>query len=306
MSNGSEPAGWSVTLEFAPAEDGVDALRPFEDALTPPELDGRAATTLVHDQGSAVSRLTAMLPGQPEDGWLSRAVAKAEKATGRRPRSISVERLPVRDWVAEADRARPAVSVGPFYLRGSHIPPAAADRLDILIDAGRAFGTGAHETTQGCLAVLAGAEPPAREAPILDLGAGSGILAIAMARLWRRDVIAADDDPIAVVTARGNAARNGTGKRIRVHRSPGFANSALRRAGPFGLIVANILARPLIRMAPSIVRNLREDGRVVLSGLLTSQEEAVADAYLRLGMVVQERVLLGDWPTLSLSRESAR
>ena len=166
----------------------------------------------------------------------------------------------------------------------------------------RAFGTGSHETTRGCLLAFERMPAPG-EGAVLDLGTGSGILAIAAAKLWRRPVLAADSDAVSVETARENASRNGVGAMIETCRSRGFSNARLRRGAPYSLIAANILADPLIRLAPRFARYLDTDGRAVLSGLLVEQEDAVAQACASHGLAVRDRIEIGGWATLVVGRE---
>lgn len=303
MSNAPDPPGWRVALEFAGTGAGPDALAPFEAALAPLGRESEAAFALAEDDAAGVTRMTAILPFRPRGPWLRARLAEAAAASGRRPASVAVDRLPDADWVRAVNRAHRPVVAPPFRIRGSHVAGPAPEGLrDVVIDAGPAFGTGAHETTRGCLAAIAGLAHPPPGAALLDLGAGSGVLAIAMALLWDRRVLAADCDPAAVAAARENAARNGAADRVEVRRSRGFANRALRRAGPYAVVVANILAGPLARMAPAIVRNLAPGGRAVLSGLLAGEEPALAAACAQAGLEVGGRVQVGAWPTLVLER----
>ena len=230
-------------------------------------------------------------------------VALALLAAAHGAKDFAVSEVPDTDWVAEVNRRSPPVAVGRFFVRGRHVEQAPpANSHTILLDAGAAFGTGTHETTRGCLLAIDGMDPPAREAPILDLGTGSGILAIAVALAWDRPVLAADNDPVATAVARENADENGVGALIETRTSQGFSNPRLRSAGPYGLIIANILAQPLIGLASPIARNLRGDGRAILSGLLIEQEPAVARAYAAHGLAIRQRIVIGKWPTLVVGR----
>jgi ribosomal protein L11 methyltransferase len=137
---------------------------------------------------------------------------------------------------------------------------------------------------------------------MLDLGCGSGILAIAMAKLWGGAVVAADGDGSAVDVAAANARDNGVAGRVRVVQSRGFANPALGRGAPFDLIVANILAEPLRRMAPTLTKRLAPGGAAILSGILDGEKAAVVAAYANLSVAPVDEVLLGDWVTLVMCR----
>jgi ribosomal protein L11 methyltransferase len=165
---------------------------------------------------------------------------------------LDVEVLPDTDWVASNRNAIRPVAAGRFILHGSHhrgiIPPS---RFAIEIDAARAFGTGHHATTAGCLTVLDRLVRTRRYTNPLDLGTGSGVLAIALAKALRRPVLASDVDPTAVAIARDNARLNGVGSLVRCVQAEGV-DAAIRRRAPFDLVVANILAEPLMRLAPRV------------------------------------------------------
>lgn len=216
---------------------------------------------------------------------------------------VTVTPVDDRDWVTESQRLNQPIRAGRFYLRASHHPPHPAGCfLDIRIDAGRAFGTGRHETTRGCLLALDRLARRRRYRRPLDLGCGSGLLALAMARLWRRPVTAADIDPVAVETTRDNARANGLAPLVRAVRADGLDHPALAAAGQFDLIAANILARPLVRLARPLARALAPGGELVLSGLLDSQETMVRQAYRAQGLVLKRRLVLAGWLTLTLGR----
>jgi ribosomal protein L11 methyltransferase len=216
----------------------------------------------------------------------------------------SFDYLPPKDWVSESQRLHAPIRAGRFFIHGSHFrgkPPRGSQ--PILLDAGMAFGTGRHETTKGCLLALDRLRREAFEArQPLDLGCGSGILAIAIARLWGVTVLAADTDKPSVAVARQNADINGVGSLVRAVRSHGFQAAALRRNAPFDLIAANILAKPLCRLAPGFARNLAPGGRLLLSGLMVDQEAEVLAAQTRAGLRLLERRRLGDWSTLLLTK----
>jgi ribosomal protein L11 methyltransferase len=216
------------------------------------------------------------------------------------------EALPEIDWVAENQRSFTPFAVGPFWIHPSHAAGGApAGLLPIEIDAGLAFGTGTHATTRGCLEMLATLDP-AETVNAVDVGCGSGILAIAMARLWKRPVLAGDNDPDAVVVARENAARNGIGPLCRFHHAAGLDAPALADARPYDLIVANILAGPLIELSDAFAASLRPGGRALLSGLLAEQAASVVDAYARRGLILVRHLDLATndttWRTLLLRK----
>ncbi len=289
--------GWCIELVVA----GPDtALAAFEAALDDPAET--TAVSLSRGGRAGTWTLRAIRATRPDESELRFRLAVAAAAAGREAPSVSVAPLPAVDWVAEANRRTPPVSAGRFYVRGTHVTrPPPPGSVEIVLDAGPAFGSGAHESTRGCLLALDRVPVPAGGA-VLDLGTGSGILAIAAAKLWKRPVLAADIDPVSVETARENAVRNGVGALVEPRRSRGFSNPRLPRRAPYGLIIANILAEPLVALAPRFARYLGDDGLAILSGFLDEQEERVAGACAASGLTVRERVALDGWRTLVVGR----
>ena len=217
------------------------------------------------------------------------------------------EELPDRDWVAENQRSFRPFAVGSFWVHPSHDADGMpAGLLPLRIDAGMAFGTGTHATTRGCLEMLAMLD--ARDiANAVDVGCGSGILAIAMAKLWRRPVIGGDNDAEAVEIAGDNAALNGVGDLCRFVHAIGLHHDALQALKPYDLIVANILAGPLMELSESFSAAVRPGGRALLSGLLLEQADDILAVYRRWGFALESHVDLetggATWRTLLLKRQ---
>ena len=250
-------------------------------------------------EGRAEVPLEVYLRGRPAPADVAAALA----AAGLEPLDFSVEALPALDWVAESQKGRPPLSAGRFFVYGSHAAerrPAAA--LAIRIEAGQAFGTGHHESTRGCLLALDVLSRGNRPRICLDLGCGSGVLAIAMAKLWRAPVLAADIDPLAVTITWENARLNEVGPWVRALGSDGPARRVLIRPGPYDIIAANILAGPLRAMAGDLAGVLAPGGSLILSGLLRHQEAAVLARYRARRLRLTQRLTLGDWVTLTLKR----
>lgn len=243
----------------------------------------------------------------PDRAALAAAAALAAFAFGLGPEGLLdglvVERLAPRDWVRENQQSFPPIRVGRFFIHGSHHRRALpAGAIALRIDAAMAFGTGEHATTRGCLFALDALAKRRRFRHALDMGTGTGILAMAAARRWRCPVLACDIDAGSVHVARENVKANGLSLSIRLCRSDGYRSAAVRHAGPFDLITANILARPLAAMAPDLAAGLAPDGVAVLSGLLPRQTPLVLAAHRAHGLRLRRRIVVEGWETLVLSR----
>jgi ribosomal protein L11 methyltransferase len=216
---------------------------------------------------------------------------------------IEREVLPDIDWVALSLEGLKPVRAGRFVVHGSHDRQTRrAGELAIEIEAGLAFGTGHHGTTSGCLEMIEMVGSRERPRNALDLGTGSAVLAIALAKLLRIPVLATDIDPIATKVASDNARLNGVSALVETHTAPGFHHPIFAARGPFELIVANILARPLIKLAPQMARHLAPGGSLVLSGILERQRNAVLAAYVGQSFRHVSTLAREGWVTLHLKR----
>ena len=218
-----------------------------------------------------------------------------------------LEQLAEADWVRMSQAGLQPIRAGRFTV---HTPTYApdAERINFEIDASLAFGTGQHATTSGCLAALDKLEREGRSfTNVADIGTGTGLLAFAALALWpAAKCIATDIDPIAIDVARDNAAINGVklghgAGELLLGVADGMASPLLAARAPFGLIVANILAGPLIELAPDFAAALAPGGTVVLAGLLESQADGVIAAYEKLGLSITDRGF-GEWPVLVCER----
>ena len=213
-----------------------------------------------------------------------------------------VSEVPETDWVAHVRRELAPVEAGRFFVYGAHDAARVPEgSIALLIEASMAFGTGHHGTTLGCLRavdgmVSAGANPRR----VADIGCGTAVLAMAAAKVWEAEVIASDIDPVAVDVARANLAANGMAKQIEVVEAAGFAHAKL--AGPFDLVLANILKGPLVELAPAMAEAVAEGGMAILSGILVEQAETVVEHYTRAGFNLAGREDIVDWTTLVLTR----
>jgi ribosomal protein L11 methyltransferase len=221
--------------------------------------------------------------------------------------TIAVEAVPDANWVAISQAALPPVAVGPFLVHGSHDRHAVwRRRWAIEIDANEAFGTARHASTQGCLIALARLARRSRFGRVLDVGCGSGVLAFAAARLLpAAALLACDIDPRAIEVARANARINELARRITFAVADGLSHPRLRRGG-FDLVLANILAEPLLRLAPGLAHVMQPGGRAILSGLLDQEADKVTAAYVAAGFIRTGTVEREDWTTLLLQRRPLR
>lgn len=244
--------------------------------------------------------------GEGEAASVEAAIIAAAQALDVARPDWQWENLPDIDWVAENQRSFRPFAVGPFWVHPSHVSDGMPrGSLPLRIDAGLAFGTGTHATTRGCLEMLATLDPRETVSAV-DVGCGSGILAIAMAKLWRRPVIGGDNDAEAITVARENADLNGVPDLCRFFVSPGLDADELRKPAPYDLIVANILAGPLVELSESFAASVKPGGRVLLSGLLVEQAAQVLSAYGQHGFTFERRIDLETggawWRTLVLRR----
>jgi ribosomal protein L11 methyltransferase len=249
-------------------------------------------------------RLEAYATEPPDPVVIAAALARAAADAGVARPACHIAPLPPVDWLAQNRQDFPVQAIGRFVILGSHHDGvrAPAGRIALTLDAASAFGSGEHATTRGCLAALDRlAKRRAIRRP-LDLGCGSGILALAIAKLWRCPVRAADIDPESVRVARANAAHNQVARWVRVARSDGYRAALVRRGRPYDVIVSNILAGPLQAFARPLARHLARGGVAILSGLLVAQEAQVIAAHRRQGLALTRRSRRDGWSTLEFTR----
>jgi ribosomal protein L11 methyltransferase len=295
-------ASWRVSLPCtrAEAEALKDDIAAFAAMDSPPVL-------MTSEADGDAWRLDAYFERRPEPSDLDLLQTLVPSASARAP---EVEQLGNEDWVTLSQQGLEPIRAGRFFVHTpAHRGAVPAESIAFEIDAGLAFGTGQHETTTGCLVALDRLKRGgARVANLADIGTGTGLLAFAALKLWpNARAIASDIDPIAVEVAAENAAIN----RIRVGRgpgqlelaiAPGLEHRRLRARAPYDLVIANILAGPLIALAPNIAGAIAPGGRLILAGLLDRQADSVRGAYSRHGLRTSMRVDRGEWPTLVLRK----
>ena len=293
---------WIVSLPCTRAEaEALSGEIPALDALP----QAPVVVTREIDEDVGLWQLDAYLDNKPDAALLTLLQSLIPSAKGKKP---LVEQLPEEDWVTLSQQGLEPVRAGRFFVHtSSHAGDVPEGTTPFVIDASQAFGTGGHDTTAGCLSMLdrlARRGGAARD--IADIGTGTGLLAFAAMTLWpRARVIASDIDPASIFVTRDNAAINGVplgrgGGRLALAVAPGTDHPAIRHRTPYDLVIANLLAGPLITLAPDIAAATAPGGHAILAGLLARQLEPVLAAYRAQGFRLVERGGSADWPCLLL------
>lgn len=216
--------------------------------------------------------------------------------------TLGLEQLPDIDWVTHSLGILAPVHAGRFVVHGSHDRGCArSGEIAIEIEAGQAFGTGHHGTTAGCMEMITQVVRNRKPRNALDLGTGSGVLAIAVAHLAKIPVLATDIDPIATRVARENVVHNQVAAYVTCETATGFHRKEIHQSAPFDLIVANILAKPLMQLAPQMARHLSRGGDIILSGILATQRDRVLAAYRSQALYHRKTLWRNGWVTIHLS-----
>nr|WP_314073515.1 50S ribosomal protein L11 methyltransferase [uncultured Roseococcus sp.] len=286
----------TLVLDQLPEE----AVPSYESAL----LAVSATVALFRDEATDTWRIEAVREALADQDALTTALALAAGLSGY---EAVLERAPVEaeGWLARTVEAFPEQEIGRrFLIRPTHVEPRLTyGRIPLTLDAGLAFGSGEHSSTQGCLMALEGLHRRPRN--VLDVGSGSGILAMGAAKMFRgARALATDIEPWSVRVAEENVTMNGLKRRMRVILADGYRHAAIRTEQPFDLIFANILARPLCAMAADLGAHLAPGGRAILAGLLGTQARMVLIAHRRAGLVLERRIDLAPWCTLVLRKDS--
>ncbi len=299
-------SGWSLTLacDRRDAEAMPEIGDVFPDLADPPTLNVEEPDPEQPDAWV----MTAYFGAQPAPDLVARITALFPSAT-----AVTIAPLPDQDWTTLSQRGLEPVRAGRFLVHtAAHQDAVRIGDIAIAIEAGLAFGTGQHATTHGCLLALDRLGKRRSFARIADLGTGTGVLALAAARRWRKAAtIASDIDPVSVAVTRGNlhdnAVREGRAAgHVELVEAAGVHHLRLRARAPYDLIVANILAGPLIAISRDVSRALAPGGVLVLAGLLQSQARRVRSAYRQHGLVPLRQHRRGEWPHLVLTRPAHR
>ena len=299
---------WKVTLPCtkAEAEELKEDISPLALLDVPPVL----MTSEADPAQPEAWRLDAYFAAPPTREMLDVLRSLVPSAADAEP---AVEQVEDEDWVTLSQQGLEPIRAGRFFVHTPlHRESVPDDAIALEIDAGRAFGTGQHETTSGCLVALSDLKARgANFANLLDLGTGTGLLAFAALKLWPAARAAASDiDPVSIEVAEENAEINcvrvGRARgQVELAVAAGMEHPRLKARAPYDLIIANILAGPLIELAPSVAAALAPGGRLLLAGLLNHQAEPVAAAYRRHGLMLSRRIDRGDWPTLVMRKRKA-
>lgn len=287
-------ASWKITLPCTKAE---------AEAIGDADMPDAVLLVTEEDEAAGRWRLDAYVEAEPDPATLA-AIAALTPSAAVAP---AVESLGDEDWVTMSQAGLAPIREGRFVVHTSaHPAEAPAGGRAFLIEAGQAFGTGHHETTAGCLAVLDGLAASRTFARVVDLGTGTGLLAFAAAHLWpEAAVMATDIDPVAVAVTAENAAANAV-PAVALVVADGAQAPEIAAAAPFDLVIANILAGPLVAMAPEIAGIADAGAAIVLAGLLTTQAQTVVAAYAAQGCAEVARLERGDWTILHLTAPETR
>lgn len=262
-----------------------------------------AASAFEMDESNHIWKCELLFDAPPDMAEIIRRVALLATLAGVKSPAISTSIIEQQDWLSLVARNFPPLIIERFFVHGSHvdeIPPIGS--IPIQVEAGAAFGSGEHGTTRTCLQGLAWIAKRANPQRILDMGTGSGILAIGAAKLWNAEILAVDIDPIAVQVTADNVKINRECNAIKTGVSDGYKSAIVKRFGKCDVVIANILARPLVNFAPSLAKTLTHGGYCILSGLLAEQEEMVFAAHRAQGLKRATRFYHEGWCTLVLQK----
>lgn len=298
-------SAWQLSLPCTRAD--AEALQTAEDDLfaawpSPPAIMSNEPDPARPDEW----RIAVIFDHRPDQAEIDLILARLPSADSR---ALTLEPVPDIDWVTQSQAGLDPIDAGRFHVRHDPARPETAGRVNFIIPASRAFGTGSHETTRGCLLMLDRLRARGhRFGNIADIGTGTGLLAFAARALWPgAHLLASDIDPVSIDVTEENAGFNGVpigagaGALLPV-AAPGVDHPLITGLAPYDLVIANILAGPLIELAPSLSAQLAEGGSLILAGLLDSQAGRVIAAYRAQGLRLAARDDHGDWPTLHLRK----
>lgn len=290
----------SLKVKFIYLRNFVEFLETLTESIVYFEAE---ETKHIESKDDDLWQIEAYLDNQSNLSVLQKNITKIAQNISIVPPVLTQSVIENRDWVSEVQKTFIPIDSGKFFIYGSsHLNDIPKGKIGIKIDAGSAFGTGEHETTSNCIKALSElAEQNNKFINCLDMGCGSGILAIAIAKLWPNQITAVDIDHQAVKVARENFHINQVGF-ISAEQSEGYNSDIVQNNSSYQLITANILANPLIEMASDAYKHLQPKGIIILAGFLNDQKENIINAYQKLGFILIKEVVEKDWPALIMEK----
>ncbi len=300
----------AVTADASVADAYAQVLEPMASVVSIYEVDPAPATGVLGQpedwatdilmSGTCIVEALFEVPPATED--LAESLADAAQGLGQKLPPFAWDKVEDADWVGLSQSMNPAICAGSIIVKPSHVDDVPPAKFVLNLDVGRAFGSGSHNTTYGCLMVLQNLGfAPKR---IADIGTGSGVLAIAAAKLFPgAAIIASEIDARALEVAEYNIARNGVSVKCVV--ADGWRCPVFRQGGRFDLIIENLLYRPLQRLSMETVSKLAPGGRLVLAGLLSGQDRPLMQSFRRYGLILEARSRDPEWPCLVLRKPAA-
>jgi ribosomal protein L11 methyltransferase len=281
---------WQLRLESP-----KDSIPAFEEVLTPIAT----SMTFFEQEQSDLWLIDAYFEDLPDTKDLQQKTDHIFTSHNMATAEVKFSLVQNENWIEKTHENFPPLKIGRFYIHGQHVDAQISPSLiPLKIEAATAFGTGEHQTTRGCLMAFAWLTKRYRPQSVLDVGTGTGILAMAAAKYLKSKIIAVDLDPEAVRVTRINSVINQLHTLLAIGVSDGYNSNLVKKNAPYDLIFANILARPLCSMAVQLKENLKSGGYAILSGLLEQQKNQVIEAHRRSGLMLVKTIQVGEWSTL--------
>lgn len=289
---------WSVRFDAPPA---------MAEAMAAVFDETASAVTILAPPRKDTAQVEVLFESEPNIASLTAPLAIIAMMNKIKTPKLTVKEMPKLDWLKKVAEDFPPLRIARWTIHGAqHRHKVPNRRYALQIDATNAFGTGEHPTTRGCLIMLDKLSKGGIKVDrMLDMGCGSGILAMAAAQLYGGSNVAVDLDPDSVVIAKNNANANGLRKNIRMAKNRGYHSRLVRAGAPYDLIMANIFAVPLSHMAADLKRHLRPGGTVILAGLLNHQANRVLAAHRMQKLYLVKRMIIGEWSILALRRRES-
>ncbi|MCW9045602.1 MAG: 50S ribosomal protein L11 methyltransferase [Alphaproteobacteria bacterium] len=287
------PTTWRVSLSVEKSN-----LPIYEEALS----NLAVAVSSFGEDDCEDWQLSAVFEDEPNLASLEAGLGLIAAGQNLTAPTLTLEEIKGQDWIANSFQSFKPVEAGRYFIYGSHFEGSIpGSKIGLKVNAATAFGSGEHETTNGCLQAISFLAQK-NFTNTLDMGCGSGILAMAMAKTWQKPVTACDIDKESVRVAKDNAAINGLARLVSAYQGNGYNTKAVVKSAPYDLIVANILLRPLCSMAQSLSKHLGRGGYVILSGFLQEDTNRIISVHRRFGLRLVTTFPVGEWQTVVLKR----